>query len=96
LKKAKAEITTLKKVLTSQRDRMDRLFAEDVVWPLEEVETYYVGHDLLCKIAGHLIWDIEVDSKRTGAIWHDGAWWDVTGTEPAPNAGPPSAGLLGL
>lgn len=88
LKKAKAEIVALKKVLTSQRDRIDRLFAENLVWSLEEVETYYVGHDLLCRIADRLIWDIEIDGKQAGAIWHDGAWQDVTGAAltPKPDA----------
>ncbi|CAN0604571.1 unnamed protein product, partial [Ectocarpus sp. 12 AP-2014] len=44
--KVKAEATAMKKVLSAQRDRIDRLFAEDVEWPLSEVQDYYVTHAL--------------------------------------------------
>ncbi|QJF50418.1 DUF4132 domain-containing protein [Roseobacter ponti] len=81
LSRIKAEAATIKKVLTSQRDRIDRLFAEDVEWPLDEVEAHYVGHDLLCRISERLIWDLQTGSTRTGAIWRDGVWQDVTGAK---------------
>ncbi len=44
-----------------------------------KVETYYVGHDLLCRITGRLIWNLLIDGTRVGAIWRDDAWQDVTG-----------------
>ncbi|WP_371225381.1 DUF4132 domain-containing protein [Roseovarius sp. 2305UL8-3] len=77
--KVKAEVAALKKVLTAQRDRVDRLFAEDLEWPIEEIVTYYVEHDLMCVIARRMIWALETDGKTTGAIWHDDSWRDVTG-----------------
>ncbi len=81
LSKIRNEVTTVKKVLISQRDRIDRLFAEDVEWPLNEVETFYVRHDLLCRIAERLIWDLQTGGTRTGAIWRNGGWQDVTGAK---------------
>lgn len=77
--KVKNEVAALKKVLTAQRDRIDRLFAEDLEWPLEEVETYYVGHDLMCTIAGRLIWALQTGDVTTGALWRNGGWQDVSG-----------------
>ncbi|NNE89364.1 MAG: DUF4132 domain-containing protein [Silicimonas sp.] len=75
LNKVKAEITAMKKVLTAQRDRIDRLFAEDLEWPLAEIEEYYVAHPLLCAIASKYIWIV----GGTSAIWHDSAWQDING-----------------
>jgi hypothetical protein len=77
--KAKAEVVNLKKILTSQRDRIDRLFAEDLEWSLEEIEQYYTGHDLVCTIAANLIWSLETKGKAIPALCRDGAWQDVTG-----------------
>ena len=77
--KTKAEVVNLKKVLTAQRDRIDRLFAEDLTWPLEEVETYYVGHDLVCTVASKLIWELETDSTHTAALYREGGWQDIMG-----------------
>ena len=75
----KAEIANLKKILTSQRDRIDRLFAEAVEWSLDEVMEYYVGHNLVCAIATKLIWMLRTDGKDTAALFQDGQWHDVDG-----------------
>lgn len=74
----KVEIATIKKVLTAQRDRIDRLFAEDIAWDLEEVERYYVRHPLIGSIANRLIWLIQTEGKPISALWH-GGWQDVSG-----------------
>ncbi|MEP3638787.1 MAG: DUF4132 domain-containing protein [Paracoccaceae bacterium] len=77
--KIKTEVASIKKVLTAQRDRIDRLFVEDVEWPLSEIETYYVGHDLICQIAGRLVWDLHINGRQVGAIWRNQTWQDVSG-----------------
>lgn len=79
LDKTKSEVTNLKKVLTAQRDRIDRLFAEDLKWPLEEVMAHYVCHDLVCTIAADLIWTLHTKGKVTPAVFQNGAWQDVDG-----------------
>jgi len=84
--KTKAEIVNLKKILTSQRDRIDRLFAENLEWPLDEIDQYYTGHDLVCTIATNLIWTLETKGEATPALYRDGAWQDVTGKPVATNA----------
>lgn len=85
LTKLCAEIAAMKKILTAQRDRIDRLFAEEVEWPLEEVETYYVCHDLLAPVAGKLLWQLTTDGQTTTAHWLDGTWTDVAGDAVATN-----------
>ncbi len=77
--KARADIANLKKILTAQRDRIDRLFAEGLTWPLEEIEQYYVGHGLVGTIAGKLIWQIDDGKTVTSVLYRDGKWQDVEG-----------------
>lgn len=77
--KLKAEIAVLKKVLTAQRDRIDQMFAEDLTWPLDEVESYYVGHGLVGVIARALIWQLVTDGITTASLWRDGRWEDISG-----------------
>jgi hypothetical protein len=83
----KADVTVLKKVLTAQRDRIDGLFVEDIEWPLMDVETYYVGHDLVGVIASKLIWSLTTKGETTGAIWRDGHWETVNGDMVGTSAG---------
>ncbi|MEO1479468.1 MAG: DUF4132 domain-containing protein [Bacteroidota bacterium] len=77
--KQKAEMAALKKVLTAQRDRIDRLFAEDVTWPRADVERYYIHHGLVGVIGATLIWTLETAGSTVAALWREGAWQDVTG-----------------
>ncbi|MEM9764516.1 MAG: DUF4132 domain-containing protein [Pseudomonadota bacterium] len=79
LKKARAEVAATKKLLTAQRDRIDRLFAEKLSWPLEEVERYYVGHALLGPIAQRYIWLLELKRTAVPALYREGRWEDVEG-----------------
>ena len=77
--KVKGEVTALKKVLTAQRDRIDRIFAEEVSWPLADVESFYVQHPLVACIAARLIWALETSGVSTGAVFRAGGWEDVAG-----------------
>ncbi|SMX51288.1 DUF4132 domain-containing protein [Actibacterium lipolyticum] len=77
--KVRSEASSLKKVLTAQRDRIDRLFAEDVEWPLHEIEEYYVQHGLIGVIAAKLVWVLRTEGKAIAAVWHDDTWQDLNG-----------------
>ncbi len=79
LDKAKAEVLNLKKVLSARRDHIDRYFAEDIEWPLEDVQQYYVCHDLLCVVATRLIWVLHTGGVATPALYRNGGWEDVSG-----------------
>ena len=76
----KNEVSALKKVLTAQRDRIDRLFAEDLEWQLHEIEEYYVRHDLVGVIADKLVWVLQTDERNVAALWYSGAWHELDGT----------------
>ncbi|MEM8626168.1 MAG: DUF4132 domain-containing protein [Pseudomonadota bacterium] len=79
LKKARAAVAATKKLLTGQRDRIDRLFAETLSWPLEEVERHYVGHALIGLIAQRYVWSLELGSTSVPALHREGRWEDVEG-----------------
>ena len=74
LKKAKSEVTQLKKYLTAQRDRIDRIYLDDRTWSYEEFEKYYFNHGLVSFIARKLIWQFEVEGTVQSAIFHEGKW----------------------
>ena len=78
-KTIKGELTAMKKSLSAQRDLMDLIFAEDLDWPLADIEQFYIHHGLASVLARNLIWDLTTGSKTTAAIHHEGEWQDVTG-----------------
>ncbi|MCV0429475.1 MAG: DUF4132 domain-containing protein [Roseibium sp.] len=78
-KEEKQTLDAMKKSLVAQRDLIDLLFAEDVTWPLDDIEQYYVNHGLICALARSLIWELTTDQNSTPALFQDGIWQDVKG-----------------
>ena len=71
----KREIGDLKKTATGQRNRIDRLFAEDVTWSWDDFETYYIAHPLVSVLARRMIWDLsQKDGSYRPALFQNGAW----------------------
>jgi hypothetical protein len=66
--------------LTTQRDRLDRLYLARRTWPLALWRQRYLGHPLLGHLARRLIWTID----GTPALFVDGAPIDVRG-QPVPS-----------
>ena len=76
----KKEVSDLKKTATGQRNRIDRLFAEDVRWSMADLQDYYIDHPLVGVPARKLIWDLQQpDGSHRPAIFQNGAWQDVEG-----------------
>ncbi|MEM9633856.1 MAG: DUF4132 domain-containing protein [Pseudomonadota bacterium] len=86
-KTVKSELDAIKKSISAQRDLMDRLFAEDLSWPLADIEQFYLHHGLVCVLTRKLIWDLKTGSTTTAAIYHEGAWQDLTGREVSTESG---------
>ena len=81
LKKAKDSVAQIKKYLTAQRDRIDRLYLFNRVWTYEKFLKYYLDHGLVCFLAKDLIWSFKNNDEEITAIWHDGHWEDVNGNK---------------
>ncbi|GAB0153911.1 hypothetical protein MnBA_33110 [Marinobacterium sp. BA1] len=75
LKQMRALEKQVKQSSTSQRDRIDRLYLEDMRWSKDDFETYYLHHGLVADIARKLIWALD----GTPALYHDEHWQNVNG-----------------
>ncbi|AXG69287.1 hypothetical protein KORDIASMS9_01507 [Kordia sp. SMS9] len=74
LKKAKSEVAQVKKYLTAQRDRIDRLYLDDRIWSYENFEKHYVNHGLVSFIAKKLLWQFKKEEKFITALYIDQQW----------------------
>ena len=79
-------IKQIKTASTAQRDRIDRLFVEDMSWPLEEVEVHYIHHGLVSFVARKLIWILIDGESRTEAINTCDGWQSIDGKPVATTA----------
>ncbi|MCJ8314764.1 MAG: DUF4132 domain-containing protein [Saccharospirillaceae bacterium] len=59
LKKLKDIAKQIKQSSSTQRDRIDRLYTENLKWNREDFEKYYLNHGLISVIANKLIWNID-------------------------------------
>lgn len=75
LKKMQGLAKQVKQASSTQRDRIDRLYAENLIWDLADFETYYLHHGLVSHIALKLIWSLDGQA----ALFVDGQWQDETG-----------------
>jgi hypothetical protein len=72
LKKLRDLVKQIKQASTAQRDRIDRLYLENLSWNKEDFEKYYLNHGLICVIARKLIWVID----GRPAFFHNENWID--------------------
>ena len=79
LAKARALAKDVKKASTAQRDRIDRLFTDDMVWQPESFYKYYIDHGLVGPLARKLVWMLTIGGESLPAIYRDEAWQDSAG-----------------
>ena len=76
LKEMRDLVKQVKKASTAQRDRIDRLYTEDMSWSEEDVLKHYINHGLVGTIGCKLIWMID----DTPVLWGEKkGWQDVAG-----------------
>lgn len=76
---ARALVKDIKKASTAQRDRIDRLYTEDMSWQPELFEKYYLNHGLIGPMARKLVWCLEIDGSEQPALFYQDGWQDVSG-----------------
>ncbi|MEL6373253.1 MAG: DUF4132 domain-containing protein [Pseudomonadota bacterium] len=79
LKALRVTAKSAQQASTAQRDRIDRLFVEDMSWPYEDFARYYLDHGLVSMIARAMIWWLQTGDARQAGLFVDGAWQDVHG-----------------
>jgi hypothetical protein len=77
LKKLKDLAKQVKQASTTQRDRIDRLYLENLSWSREDFEKYYLNHGLISIISKRLIWSID----NQPALFIDNKWVDENSNE---------------
>jgi len=82
LKQASKDI---KKLLPSQRDRIERLFLAQRRWPAKVWRERYLDHPLVGTLARRLIWWVDQGAGRLAVVWDDGALRSVDGREELPS-----------
>lgn len=75
LKKMRDLVKQINKSMSAQRDRIDRLYTEDVSWSIEDFNKYYLHHGLVSQISQKLIWQL---NEQPG-IYYEGQWQDIHG-----------------
>jgi hypothetical protein len=62
----------IKQASSTQRERIDRLYIENLSWSYQDFETYYLNHGLVSLIARKLIWLLD----NQPALFVEGQWQD--------------------
>jgi Domain of unknown function (DUF4132) len=87
LKKLRVTAKEIQHSSTAQRDRIDRLYLEDMSWSYDDFCRYYLDHGVVSVIARRLIWRFEEsDGTGTDAVYADGEWQTVRGEAIAPGS----------
>lgn len=74
LKAIKDNIKQIQKMLTAQRDRLDREMIEDRSMSYENFQNYYFKHGLMSFLCKRLIWSFKVQDTWQSAFWHQDNW----------------------
>jgi hypothetical protein len=89
-KQLKDTVKQIEQTLTAQRDRIDRMFRDERLMPVEHFEQYYWNHGLMGWLSRRIIWRFH---KENGVIIT--ALWIQKDDEPKPSAPQPPASNLG-
>lgn len=79
LKKVKADVLQIKKYLTAQRDRIDRMYLDNREWQFDKFQKHYIEHGLVGFIGKRLLWQFSKDNSYTSGRYEDGKWKDING-----------------
>lgn len=81
LKKAKADVAQIKKYLTAQRDRIDRLYLDNRVWSYDAFLKSYLHHGLVSFITKKLIWQFKKGNDFVTGFYLNQQWVDANNQE---------------
>ncbi len=81
LKTLKRTVDEIKKTLSIQRDRLDRMYLSPRSWDLATWRDRYLNHPLLSQLTDRLIWRFEQAGKVQIGMWFEEKFIDATGTE---------------
>jgi Domain of unknown function (DUF4132) len=81
LKTLKRTVDEIKKTLSIQRDRLEKMYLLPRSWDLATWRDRYLNYPLLSHLTHRLIWNFATDGNTRTGSWNDGRLVDATGTE---------------
>lgn len=75
----KKELKEVKKILPSQRDRIDRLMMGERTWTYDQWKKRYLDHPIVSDMSRRLIWRFETNDGNKSGIWNQGRIMDFRG-----------------
>lgn len=79
LKELSSAAADIKAMLPAQRDRIERLYLQQKMWPLRVWRERYLDHPLVGALARRLIWRFAGAGEPRAGIWHAGQLVDADG-----------------
>lgn len=79
LKIIKDTATQIQKMLSAQRDRLERGFVEGRILSYQQFLDYYFNHRLMIYLTKQLIWTFEINNQKFDVFYWDNNWIDVNG-----------------
>ncbi|MDR6560016.1 MULTISPECIES: DUF4132 domain-containing protein [unclassified Arcicella] len=77
LKEFKDVNVQIQKMLSAQRDRLDRMLIQDRIWTWDDFNQYYAEHGLMSYLSDLLVWEFINDNITISAFKLNGQWVSV-------------------
>ena len=77
LKELKNTNVQIQKMLSAQRDRLDRTLIQDRTWTWQNFNQYYAEHGLMSYLSDSLIWEFTHENVSVSAFKLNGNWVSV-------------------
>lgn len=74
IKKITENAKEIQKLLSANRDRLDRSYIYDREWKYGDFFKYFLHHGLMSPLAKKLIWIFSAEGKSENLFWRDGGW----------------------
>jgi hypothetical protein len=85
LKKITDSSKDIQKVLSTQRDRLDRSYIQNRSWTMEKFNKYFFQHGLMSFLAKQLVWSFTEGKQKYNLLFHDNQWIDYNGDVHTPS-----------
>ena len=79
LKEIKNAVLLAQKMLSVQRDRIDRSMIQNREWTWEKFNDYYAQHGLMSFLTKQLIWEFHSENQSVTVFWVNDEWVNLQG-----------------
>ena len=80
LKQIKTEVKNIKNTLSTQKERIDRLFVRNRIMDWAHFNQYYLEHGIIGIISKDLLWQFKLNGDFITYYFHEGEWKTLSGS----------------